>query len=70
MYFLRVPYNFFVKRDCFCSRESFCVFVIRNYPSVKRELLDVNVNVKKFKELFVTREKGKYFYVKTFCQGV
>ena len=45
----------------------FCVFVIRDYSSMKRELLDVNVNVKKFAELFVTREKGKYFYVKAFC---
>ena len=30
---------------------------------------DVNVNMKKFKELFVTHEKGKYFYFKAFCQG-
>ena len=46
---------------------SFCLFVIRDNPSVKRELLDVNVNVKKFEELFVIREKGKFFYVKAFC---
>ena len=45
-----------------------CEFIFQF--NVKRELLDFCVNVKKFWELSVTREKSQYFYANVFCKGV